>query len=119
LKTKKITAMILAWFLGVLASAGILALFQNPADESYWSTLAVSATILLAVLAAIWVRNDRPKRAHALWAMTAVLIIPARVLTFSLGPVTALGGLIGGLIAALIIIWPNLVHKESAPRVGH
>lgn len=51
--------------------------------------------------------------------MTAVLIIPALVLTFSLGPVTALGGLIGGLTAALIIIWLYLAHKEPAPRVGH
>ena len=119
MKTKKITALILAWFIGVFAGAGILALFQSPADESYWSSLAVSATILLAVLTAIWVRSDRPERAHALWAMTAVLIIPALVLTFALGPFTALGGLVGGLIAALIIIWPYLAHKESAPRVGH
>jgi hypothetical protein len=116
---KKFATMVLAWIVGVLVGAGIMVLFLNPGDKAYWSGVAGLAAMNLALLVAYWVRSDRPQRAHALWAMAAVLIIPALILTFSLGPADALIGLVGGLIGALIITWPYLAGKESAPRAGN
>lgn len=116
---KKFAAMLFGWFLGVLAGAGIFALFPNPGDKSYWSSVAGLAAILLAMVVANWIRSDRPERPHALWAIASALIIPALIITFSLGPLTALGGLLGGLVVALIITWPYLAGKESVPRAGN
>lgn len=43
--------------------------------------------------------------------------VPSRI-TFSLGPFTALAGLLGGLTVALLMTWPYLEGKESALRAG-
>jgi hypothetical protein len=119
LKTKTFAALILGWFAGVLVGAGIFALFQSPGDKSYWSSVAALAAVLLAMAVANWVRYDRPKRAHAFWALAAALIVPALIITFSLEPSAALGGLLGGLTGALIVSWPYLAGKASTPRAGN
>ena len=113
-----IRAMVFAWIVGVGAGAGIFALLQNPADKGYWSSVAFLAAILLVMMVATWVRNDRPRMRHGLWAIALALIIPAIILAFSFGTGPALGAFAGGLVIALIITWPYLTGKGTASKIG-
>ena len=117
-RSKKIMVMVLAWIVGVGAGAGISALFQSPADKGYWSSVALLAAILLAMMVATWVRNDRPRMRHGLWAIALALIIPAIILALSFGTGPALGAVAGGLTVALIITWPYLTDKGTASNIG-
>lgn len=117
-KTKKILALFFIWTLGALAGAGILALLQNPADSGYWPSVASLGALLLVMMVATWVRNDRPQRRHGLWALAVALSIPALILAVSFGPGPALGALAGSLTVALIIVWPYLTGKEKESRIG-
>ncbi|WP_461186784.1 hypothetical protein [Arthrobacter sp. Z4-13] len=117
-RSKKIMVMVFAWIVGVGAGAGISALFQNPADKGYWSSVALLAAVLLAMMVATWVRNDRPTMRHGLWAIALALIIPAIILALSFGTGPALGAVAGGLTVALIITWPYLTDKGTASNIG-
>jgi peptidoglycan/LPS O-acetylase OafA/YrhL len=117
-RRKKITAMILAWIMGSLAGAGILAVLQTPADKNYWSSVATLSALMLAIVIASWVRDERPKRDRGLGALALVLIIPALILGYAFGLGPALGALAGGLTGVLIITWPYLTGKEPAPKSG-
>jgi peptidoglycan/LPS O-acetylase OafA/YrhL len=118
MRTKKITAMAFGWALGILAGAGIFALLQNPADKEYWPSVASFAAFLLTMLVANWIRDERPPRRHGLWAIALALVIPAIVLAFSFGVGPAVAALGGGLIVALILMWPFLRGKETAAKPG-
>jgi len=111
-------AMVFGWIFGVGVGAGIIALFQNPADKGYWSSVAVLAAFLLVMVVANWVRDDRPRMRRGLLAIALVLIIPALILGFSFGLAPALGAFAGGLTVALIILWPYLMGKGTASKIG-
>lgn len=117
-KGKNIVVAILGWLIGSLVGAGVLALFVAPTNESYWPSAASNAGILLIMIMASWVRDKRPKRKQGYWILALALVIPALILlaAFGLGP--ALGTLVGGLIAGLIITWPYLTGKKAAPQPG-
>lgn len=111
-------ATVFGWLLGVGVGAGIFALFQNPADKEYWSSVAAFAVFLLVMVVANWVRDDRPRMRLGLLATALVLIIPSLILGFSFGLAPALGAFAGGLTVALIILWPYLTGKGTASRIG-
>ena len=117
-RSKKIMAMVFGWILGVAGGAGFLAIFQSPADKGYWSSVAVLAAFLLVMLVAYWVRDDMPRMRRGLLAIALVLLIPTLILGFSFGLAPALGAFLGGLIVALIILWPYLTGKGTALRTG-
>ena len=110
--------MAFGWALGVLAGVGIFALLQNPADKQYWPSVASFAAFLLTMLVASWIRDERPPRRQGLWAIALALVIPAIILAFSFGVGPTVAALGGGLIVALILMWPFLRGKETAAKPG-
>lgn len=118
MSAKEVTVTILAWIAGSLVCAGVLAVFQEPGDRSYWSNVALFSALLLAIVVALWVRSKNPRKDRGLWVLSVVLIIPAVILglAFGLGP--ALGALAGGLVGVLLITSPYLTSKEPAPTPG-
>lgn len=117
-RTKKIAAHILIWSSSVLAGAAALALFDDMEKKSYWTSVAMLAALMLTMLVAFWIRDERPKRGPGLWAIALALIIPPLILLFSFGPGPAAGALAGGLTVALIITWSFLTGKEDHPEIA-
>lgn len=118
MSAKEATVITFAWIAGSLVCAGILAVFQEPGDRSYWSNVALYSALILAIAIALWVRGNNPRRDRGLWVLSLVLIIPAIILGLAFGPGPALSALAGGLVGVLLITWPYLTSKKPAPTLG-
>jgi membrane protein YdbS with pleckstrin-like domain len=115
---KKIVVAILCWLIGSLVGAGVLALFVDPGNESYWPSAASTAGILLIMIVAFWVRDKRPKRKQGYSVLALALGIPALILVVAFGLGPALSTLAGGFTGVLIITWPYLTGKKAASQPG-